>query len=132
MLNFWVHSHCEWINIVKNSTCASTWLENSYIAPDFMFVFQHGRKIAHVLYIYPSTGTENNSERVNCSLPWFFCFCLIISKLLSWDITLMTRCRGSELRQAIPEDVQGIALDSRPIECIPLRNCAREERVLAL
>ena len=44
----------------------------------------------------------------------------------------MTRCRGSELRQVIPEDVQGITLDSRPIECIPLRDCAREERVLAL
>jgi len=26
---------------------------------------------------------------------------------LSWDMTLMTRCRGSELRQTIPEDVQG-------------------------
>jgi len=51
---------------------------------------------------------------------------------MSWDITVMTRCRGSELRQAIPEDVQGITLDSRPTECIPLRNCAREERVLAL
>ena len=46
---------------------------------------------------------------------------------LSWDVTLMTNCRGSELRQAIPEDVQGIALDNRPIECIPLRNCAREK-----
>jgi len=45
---------------------------------------------------------------------------------LSWDITLMTMCRGSELRQAIPEDVQGITLDSRPIECVPLVNCARE------
>ena len=35
-------------------------------------------------------------------LSFFFCFCWIISKLpLYWDITPMTRCRGSELRQAI-------------------------------
>jgi len=44
----------------------------------------------------------------------------------------MTRCRGSELRQAIPKDFQGITLDNRPIECVPLRNCAREETVLVL
>ena len=29
----------------------------------FMFVVYHGRKIAHALYIYPYTGTENNTER---------------------------------------------------------------------
>ena len=50
---------------------------------------------------------------------------------LSWDITPMTRCRGSELRQAIPKDVQGIALDSRSIdECVPLWNCAKKKEFL--
>jgi len=28
----------------------------------FLFFVHHGRKIASVLYIYPSTGTENNTE----------------------------------------------------------------------
>ena len=68
-------------------------------------------------------------------VPWWLLLLLLLDNQqtpLNWDITLMTRCRGSELLQAIPEDVQRITLDSRPIECIPLRNCAREERVLAL
>jgi len=29
----------------------------------FLFFIHHGRKIAPVLYIYPSTGTENNTVR---------------------------------------------------------------------
>jgi len=49
---------------------------------------------------------------------------------LSWDITPMTRYRCSELRQAIPEDVQGITLDSRSIECVPLWNCVRKDEFL--
>ena len=43
----------------------------------------------------------------------------------------MNRGKGSELRQEIPEDVQGMTLDNGSIECVPLWNCAREE-VLAL
>jgi len=59
---------------------------------------------------------------------WFLLLFLLDNRQtpLNWDITPMTRCRGSELRQAIPKDVQGITLDSRSIECIQLRNCARE------
>ena len=54
-----------WISTVKISTYALTWLENSSIIHD-LHVFGplygvYGRKIAPVLYICPSTGTENNT-----------------------------------------------------------------------
>ena len=31
----------------------------------FLFFVHHGRKIVPVLYIYPSTGTENNTKLVS-------------------------------------------------------------------
>jgi len=34
----------------------------SLIIPDSLVFVHHGRKIAHMLYIYPSTRTENNTE----------------------------------------------------------------------
>jgi len=39
----------------------------------FIYVFHHhGRKIAHVLYIYPSTGTENNTELLEVYGIWSY------------------------------------------------------------
>jgi len=64
-----------------------------------------------------------------------FCFCLIISKL-PWagiSITPMTRCRGSELYGRRFLKISKESLDSRYIlSAFLLRDCAREERVLAL
>ena len=44
----------QWICTVNNNT---TWLENSSIISDFHVFFVHRR-----LFIYPSTGMENNAE----------------------------------------------------------------------
>jgi len=38
----------------------------------FMFFVHQGWKIVPVLYIYPSTGTENNTERSFSSAPLAF------------------------------------------------------------
>ena len=42
--------------------------KSSSIIPVFLLFVHHGRKITPVLYIYPSTGTENYTEPFNLSL----------------------------------------------------------------
>ena len=97
----------------RNSPCwkSGKWILDPDPYPDQWI----GPKIRNRLFFVPRSD-------------FCFCFCLIISKLPWAGISRW----GSELRQAIPEYVQWITLDSRSIKCIPLRNCAREERVLAL
>ena len=53
----------QWINTVKTCTYASTWLKIALLYLIFLFFVHHGRKIAPAFYIYPSTATENNTER---------------------------------------------------------------------
>ena len=45
-----------------------------------LFFIYHGRKIAPVLYICPSTGTENNTERKDSAQNDLLC--------VEWDIKL--------------------------------------------
>ena len=77
----------------------------------------------HCQVLYEYLVSDENQSRAQ----------LKIGKLpLYWDITPITRCRGSELWQAIPKDVQGITLDNGSIECLLLWNYARKEGVLVL
>ena len=63
---------------------ASVYIIDYYIDPclicahDFHAFVHHGRKLAPVLYIYPSTGTENNTERI-------FQFC-DVSNVTVWKL----------------------------------------------
>ena len=77
----------QWINTVKIALMLRRGWKIALLYLIFLFFVHHGWKIAPMLYIYPSTGTENNTEPAHQERNWHR------STIIPFSCTVVNACR---------------------------------------